>query len=138
MRELSAGKCEQCQQNFGYYLVHSGFNDSSYAYCEKCGRTAILSMWAKPIPLLPKCAWQQEICADWEPFVQPCECGGAFKKGAWPRCPHCSQPLSAEKATTYIEANAPGTKKGWRWQRNWQETYCIVVENRVSNDNFKV
>jgi hypothetical protein len=39
-------------------------------------------------------------------------------------------------ATAYIEINAPGTKKGWRWQRNWQATYCIVIENRVVNDNF--
>lgn len=34
-------------------------------------------------------------------------------------------PSSAEKATAWIEANAPGTKKGWRWQRNWIGTYAI-------------
>jgi hypothetical protein len=49
-----------------------------------------------------------------------------------------SQPQSADTVTVYIEANAPGTKKGLRWQRNWQATYCIVIENRVVNDNFKV
>jgi hypothetical protein len=41
-------------------------------------------------------------------------------------------------ATGYIETNAPGTKKGWRWQQNWRETYCIVIEDRVVNDNFKL
>jgi len=138
MRELFSGTCEHCRQTFGYYLCHCGFGDCSYVYCEKCGRTAILSMWFKELPKLPPCAWQQEICAAWEPYLSPCECGGAFKKGASPRCPYCNQPLSADEATAYIESNAPGTKKGWRWQRNWQTTYCIVIENRLVNDNFNV
>jgi hypothetical protein len=53
------------------------------------------------------------------------------------RCPHCWQTLSAQAAADYIEMNAPGTKKGWQWQRNWCGTYCIVIENRVVNDNFR-
>jgi hypothetical protein len=138
MRELSTGNCDHCNQTFGYYLGHCGFGDCSYACCEKCGKTAILSMWDKRMSKLPACVSQQEICAEWEPYIQPCECGGAFKKGACPRCPYCRQALSAETATAYIEANAPGTKKGWRWQRNWHATYCIVIENRVVNDNFKI
>jgi hypothetical protein len=46
-------------------------------------------------------------------------------------------PLSAQVATQYIEANALGTKKGRRWQGNWHETYCIVLEKREVQDNFK-
>jgi len=38
--------------------------------------------------------------------------------------------LSAVTATSYIESNAPGTKKGWRWQRNWSGLYGIVIEGR--------
>jgi hypothetical protein len=30
------------------------------------------------------------------------------------------------------------TKKGWRWQRNRHDTYCIVIENRLVEDNFKM
>ena len=41
------------------------------------------------------------------------------------------------KATEWIEANAPGTKKGWRWQKNWTGLYCILVEERVTQDNWK-
>jgi hypothetical protein len=101
--------------------------------------TAILSYWNKQMPKLPLgFAAQQEICSEFEQYIQPCECGGVFRKGSFPRCPHCAQTLSAEAATTYIEANAPGTKKGWRWQRNWHDIYCIVIENRRVNDNFKV
>ena len=82
------------------------------------------------------CPSQQEICAELEPYIQPCDCGGYFRKGSSPRCPKCGQALSAVDATGYIEANAPGTKKGWRWQKNWHETYCIIIEDKVVNDNF--
>jgi hypothetical protein len=137
MRELSPGICEHCRRTFGYYLIHSGFNDSSYAYCEKCGQTAIFSIYDKRVAKLPPCPPFKEICAEWEPYILPCGCGGAFKHGAFPRCPHCSQPLSPEKATAYIESNSPGTKKGWHWQGKWQGLYCIIIENRVVDDNFK-
>ena len=136
----SIGTCEHCGRPFGYWLCHSGFADCSYAYCEKCGMTAILSLWNKRMPKLSlgAGAWgQQEIPVELEQYLRPCECGGVFKRGASPRCPHCSQSLSAEAATTYIETNAPGSKQGWRWQRNWHDTYCIVIENRRVNDNFR-
>ena len=142
MRKLDTGRCETCGKTFGYYLIHCGFGDCSYAYCDKCGCTAVLSYWSwdrsPNTPRLPDgCPPQQEICADWEPYLQSCECGGQFKKGASPRCPHCIERLSPELATTYIEKNAPGTKVGWTWQRNWHETYCIVIENRSVTDNYK-
>src|ERR1035438_399911 len=66
----------------------------------------------------------------------PCECGGGVRRGAAPRCPHCHLPLSADLATPYIEMNAPGTKKGSRWQKNWSGIYCIVIEDKRINNNF--
>jgi hypothetical protein len=36
-----------------------------------------------------------------------------------------------------VEKNAPGSASGWRWQRNWQDTYAIVIEGRIQTDNFK-
>jgi|SRR5580658_366516 hypothetical protein len=62
---------------------------------------------------------------------------GYSKKSLFPRCPQYKHPLSAPIASQYIESNAPGTKKGWRWQVNWHATYCIVIENREVQDNFK-
>jgi hypothetical protein len=109
----------------------------SYAYCDKCGMTAILSLWDKRMPKLAGAWGQQEIPVDLEQYLRPCECGGAFKKGAAPRCPHCSHALSAEAATAYIETNAPGTKRGWRWQRNWHDVYCIVIDNKRVMNNFR-
>ena len=129
---------EHCRKSFGYTLLHCGFGECSYAYCDKCGMTAILSLWDKRIPRLSQPAgWgQQEIPTDLERYLQACECGGIFRRGASPRCHQCSQGLSAEIATTYIETNAPGTRKGWKWQRNWSDMYCIVIEDRRVANNF--
>src|SRR5213080_4839621 len=41
-RRDGQGTCEHCSSAFDYHLVHNGFNGSSYAYCESCGRTALL------------------------------------------------------------------------------------------------
>ena len=38
------GTCESCESSFPYYLIHNGFNDSTYAYCDHCGRLAILNL----------------------------------------------------------------------------------------------
>ena len=134
-REDGKGICEECTQEFGYCLLHAGFAEVSYAYCDSCGKTAILSHWDKRMPKLPDCPGQQEICSALEPYLKPCDCGGRFLRGAKPRCPHCSAQLSAEVAANYLERNAPGTKKGWRWQRNWSAVYCIVIgDHRIANN----
>ena len=111
------GKCEHCKATFEYRLVHNGFNESAFAYCDHCGRAAILKFrdWPNSLPNpLPG-----PILPEVEPAILPCECGGRFKGGAEPRCPACHRILSAIEAAEWIEANAPGTKKGWRWQRMW-------------------
>jgi len=140
MREQSPGVCENCQEAFGYYLIHSGFNDSSYAYCDACGKAAVLSLLRaaqiNSLPKGPQCMEFKEIFSEWEQYLQPCACGARFRKGAMPRCPTCKLPLSAELAAEYIEAHAPGTKSGWRWQRNWAGMYCIVIANQYVTDNF--
>jgi len=131
MRNLDFSTCGNCGKSFGYYLVHSGSNGSCYSYCNRCGMTAILSLHSRRIPSLPpRCDPFGEIWAGLEEHLRACECGGSFKKGSSPRCPHCAQPLSAEAAASYLERNAFGTQKSWRWQRNWCGTYCIVIEHK--------
>jgi hypothetical protein len=134
---VAAGYCESCREDFEYSLVHCGFADSVYAYCDTCGMTALLSMWAKRMPNLPDCPKQQEICPAMEPYLNSCECGGTFKRGSSPRCPRCHQELSADFATNYIEKNAPGTAKGWHWQRSWSGLYSFLIEGKVVRDNFR-
>jgi hypothetical protein len=129
------GKCEHCAAEFQFQIFHCGFGDCSYAYCERCGRTAVLSCWSKRWPDDVKCT-QAEIAPEMEAHLAPCECGGRFKKGQAPRCRECGNKLSADRAAEYIEAQAPGAKKGWRWQRNWNGLYCMAVENWWVKDNF--
>jgi hypothetical protein len=80
----------------------------------------------------------QAITPEIEPFLQNCSCGGKFRSGTSPRCPHCHCSLSATEATAYIEeAHAPAAKNGWRWQQNWTGLYCIIIENKSANDVWK-
>jgi hypothetical protein len=50
MTEVNLGTCEHCQKHFEYSLVHCGFSDCIYAYCDSDGTTAILSLWDNRIP----------------------------------------------------------------------------------------
>jgi hypothetical protein len=133
----SIGTCEHCHQPFEYALVHSGFADTGYGYCDRCGTTALLSGWYEKIPPGAPLRVQGPIEPETESWLKPCSCGGAFRRDAPPRCPHCSAPLSAELATPYIEKNAPGARDGWRWQRNWLGMYAIVIARRTVSDNWR-
>jgi hypothetical protein len=35
---------------------------------------------------------------------------------------------------TYIEANAPGAAKGWKWQGSWSGLYCLIVDGCEVNN----
>lgn len=130
------GTCETCGKAFEYALLHNGFNDSAYAYCDQCGKLTILDGWKVPKGIDLKI--HQMITADIEPYLSRCSCGGRFMVGATPRCPHCKKALSAETATKWIEANAPGTAKGWRWQRSWSGLYAISIDGSYVKDNWKM
>lgn len=129
------GKCESCGCSFPYYLIHNGFNESAYAYCGSCGRTALLDGWKMPKNL--HIDVHRPVAPEREDSLQPCNCGGRFRGTASPRCPECCQELSPIAAAVWIERNAAGAKKGWRWQRSWQGVYAIVIGDRVVRDNWR-
>ena len=131
------GVCETCRLKFEYSLIHNGFADTAYAYCDRCGTVTLLSGWYENIPKDAPLRVQGPIEAKTERWLQACACGGTFRRDASPRCPHCNSCLSAELATRYLERNAPGTKKGWRWQRSWLGTYSIVIAGRIVNNNWR-
>ena len=130
------GKCESCSADFSYDLLHSGFADCAYAYCERCGTTAIISGWGK-CPTGAPLEIHKAITAALEPFLANCACGGKFRAGASPRCRACTNLLSAELASLWIESNAPGTAQGWQWQRNWSGLYGIVIEKHLVKDPWR-
>lgn len=130
------GSCDKCDRAFDYYVVHNGFNDSSYAYCSGCGLTALIDTNQKDRSDegLPP---HRSITAKGEHSLAGCGCGGSFKAGATPRCPHCNHELSAKEAARWIESQAPGTSKGWKWQNNWEGLYAIVINDRVVSNPWK-
>src|SRR6185437_11177695 len=101
-----------------------------------CGCTALLGWYtrSKNIAIHPFKRIDKSIVS----FLNPCSCSGRFTASAEPRCPTCLHHLSAVKATSWIEANAPGSAKGWRWQGNWEnDLYCIIVEGKSVADPWK-
>jgi len=130
MRKDGRGVCDRCSQAFDYHLIHNGFNESCYAYCGACGMTALVDTLYEDRAAegLPR---HRQITRGGEELLASCSCGGAFRAGAGPRCPHCHQELSAPAATEWIESNSPGAVQGWKWQRNWDGLYAIVIEGRV-------
>ncbi len=134
-REHYTGTCDKCGEAFQYYLIHNGFNESAFAYSDSDSYVALLDGWKVPIgiSLRPHDQIEQTI----ENYLSPSPLGGLFRSGASPRCPSCNQPMDPEKAADYIERDAPGTAKGWRWQRSWNGVYCIVINDMVVHDNWK-
>jgi hypothetical protein len=133
MANLRTGSSEHCQKDFRFELWHAGFGDMSYAYCDGCGMVATIDYSNKDLSKLPPISpHYQVIDTELEPFLHPCACGGRFRKGAFPRCPHCKEPLSAEYAAGHIERSSPGSAKGWRWQRSWVGLYCIAIEDTAN------
>lgn len=130
MLSLFKGDCEHCGRAYHYSLVNASFSDCSYAYCDACGRLAIISYSSAFLLSMPKISTpHQVIDAAWEPYLRPCSCGGHFRRGAAPRCMVCMAELSAEHATSHIERNFVSGGRSWHWQCNWVDSYCIDVED---------
>jgi hypothetical protein len=133
---VTTGVCEHCRFTFPYALVHNGFNDSAFAYCDSCGATCILDGWLRGIPAGAGFKPHGPVPLSAEPFLAGCACGGHFRGSASPRCPRCRGELSAKAAHSWIEANAPGSAKGWKWQGSWDGLYCVVIAGRCVRDNW--
>jgi hypothetical protein len=136
-RQDGTVNCGACGRTFSYVLVHNGFNDSAYAYCDGCGRTALFNCHSQSAPQGIEVGYHGPLRVEAEQFVQPCACGGHFRGAAAPRCPHCRAQLSAKDSAEYIEPNAAGTSKGWRWQRTWTGPYAIVIGDRFVQDPWQ-
>jgi len=101
--------CGHCGNTFRYRVINHGFNDSAYAYCNRCSFTVVLS-GRNPIAQRVGLEIQQRIprrdigspayraraysTPNIEDLLKPCPCGGAFLASADPKCPHCARPLS--------------------------------------------
>lgn len=140
MGEQKAGKCDKCSTQFNYSLMHCGFGDCLYAYCDSCGKTAFFDDYKLPKDLrgsLQYSAVNYVIPERLESFIERCDCGGQFRHNASPRCPYCKEKLSSIEANKYIKSDSP-EKSGWHWQNNWTGIYAIIIEGNKINDNWKL
>lgn len=138
MFAMHKGDCEHCGRTFHYMLLNAGIGDFCYSYCDACGMLKTLPYSNSEISDLPTLSeTHQEMPRDWEPYICSCACGGHFRKGASPRCVFCNSPLSADLATDHIERNSIGATRGWRWQRDWSDTFCIALEDPHDPGNLR-
>ena len=137
MARSDTGLCASCGERFEYQLIHNGFNDTAFAYCDTCGMSTLLSCWYDHIPPEARLKVHGPVNPEVERLLEPCACGGTFRAAASPRCPHCRVTLSAEASRAFIEAAAPGTAKGWRWQGTWDGVYSIIIGGKYAKDNWK-
>jgi hypothetical protein len=78
-------------------IIHAGFNDSGFLYCNTCGDLLTWSSYdvAYQSLLGGKPPWDltEDEKSIIESHVVKCPCGGAFTFKALPRCPECTQPI---------------------------------------------
>src|ERR1700682_483194 len=113
-------------------LIHNGFNECAYGYCDRCGITALFDQWSPLVPQGIEVGFHGPLTPDAEKLARPCGCGGQFRGSAAPRCPHCAVELSAQHATDHIERNAPGTASGWCWQQTNGADAPVVSRDHVA------
>ena len=127
---LKKGDCEHCGRIYRYSLWDCEFGKSSYAYCDRCGKLALLNYANPQVAALPPLKNQHaEIDQSWEQFLEPCDCEGTFRRGSSPRCPYCNQQLSPTHVAAQIEAQTQGTNKAWHWQNDWKGPYCLAIDD---------
>ena len=84
---MASGRCEHCQKEFEYRLIHNGVNNSAYAYCDRCSFTVHLDRQYAPIQKLEFLLQHpQRIYEYIDPYLKPCPCGGTFRHYAEPKC----------------------------------------------------
>ena len=130
-RESGRGTCESCGAEFPYMLIHNGFNDTAYAYCDSCGRVGTLGLLGHHAPGLKHGRLEEALVAR----LPNCTCGGHFSSRATPRCPACHASLDPVLAAGYIERDAPGARGAWRWSRTWTgiESFS-VTDNPIEHE----
>ena len=89
--------CPSCNRAFSYEQVHTGFNNTGYAYCHLDGKLLVWDSYDPTYTSLVgrKHPWtlthqERRIV---EQALRPCPCGGRFGMDILPKCPHCLSEL---------------------------------------------
>lgn len=91
---VEKSSCPSCDRTFRYQKMHSGFNNTGFAYCDTDGA---LLVWDTYDPQYTAIAgfrhpWtlNQRDQERVESALKPCPCGGSLGMRNPPRCPHCA------------------------------------------------
>jgi hypothetical protein len=124
--------CPACGAHFPADLVDTGFTASSFAYCAKCGTTAICRHSSWPPQVAPP--GSGPLSPEQTSHLRPCTCGGYFHTHGMPRCPSCRTALDPIEATGWIEAGTGAATPGWTWQGSWLGLYAVVIGDSLVGD----
>jgi hypothetical protein len=95
---LVEAPCPHCRADLRFERVHTGFNNTGYAYC---GVDGALLVWDTFDPHYVAVVGDQHPWtldrkgrASVEAKLAPCPCGGRFGMANPPRCPRCAESTS--------------------------------------------
>jgi len=122
--------CSHCQQAYPYTRIDNQISESWYAYCSSCGAVGVLmSTKALPAEVYAKCGY--ELATEAEPFLPACDCGGAFRRGALPRCPHCKAEISRDDVINMLDHFY--SKREWSAATSGKGClqHCVVINEHL-------
>jgi uncharacterized protein with PIN domain len=92
--------CPECNYeiNVSYPdIIHSGFNDSGFLYCDRSGDLLTWGIYDKRYRELVGDVAPWDLNEEEKKVIESaliqCPCGGTFKFAALPRCPNCNSVL---------------------------------------------
>ena len=147
MFALHKGDCEHCLRTFRYTLLHAGFGDFSYAYCDCCGMLATFNYSDSILVNLPppyRTAPGNRLPTG-SRFSIPAHAADIFAQELRRVACSATRALSAEHAAAHIERNsvgaaADGTGKetgptciAWRWKTQKIPETCVRSPIHSSN-----
>ena len=130
--------CSACGQDFKVRVVHSGFSNDEFLYCDRSHHVAVLEIYSRTSSLLLRLAdecgrglwdWREsaEYRARIEGALRSCPCGGRFTFSAGPRCPRCRVPLALDEVRAQVElfGNA-----------GWRGAYYLILDDGSVEEPF--
>ena len=104
----SASVCVHCGRALEFDRFHAGFSDQGYMYCDRDSTVVTWSSFDSTYSALTENTHPWMLTAEAKRVVErsivDCPCGGQFRFGNLPRCPHCGGELGslAREPTYYV------------------------------------
>ena len=120
---MEEAPCPTCNKPLRFEKVHTGFNDTGYAYCDRDGSLLVWDTFDPTYTALvgERHPWALDRNAEEqvERALEACPCGGRFGLHNPPLCAHCGHDLRALVGPPIYFADFgqrfdPGRDRLWR------------------------